>query len=354
MAKFCSECGTSLDAADRFCTSCGARTIAEAPAPPVVGVAPAAAAAAAAAPVASAAPVAPVAAVAPASAARPARAESAGLPFARQILTALVWGAFAGAAGYVHGRMDTAVTWGLAVAVATFAVLLALGALRTLLAAPFRRGRTGAARGAAIGIGTIVALLLTGSVVGAAAWVAFPDLPPRAFDLEALSAQVTSALPLPAREGAPAERRVGLRGAAVAADPVPLEPDDELAARVLAQLRGSGLAVSSVGIVEAPSGQRVMVVGVDASQLGPDLNAGLSTLIRLAQDRALPVGEVDSVAVAIHDEGGRAIFSMSASTSEIESFRSGASDRRAFIRGMALRTESRLGLLDAYRDLAGR
>lgn len=345
MAKFCAECGAALQAGDRFCVACGSRTSTEvAPAAPVAAAAPVTVARAPDAP----APV----ATAPVVTAPPARPPS-GVPFMRPILTALVWGGFAAAAGYLHDRTDGAVTWGLAVAVGTFVVLVALGALRALITAPFRRG-SAPARAGGIGIATILLLLVTGTVVGAGTWVVGPEVPPRAFDLESISQSVIAALPLPAGEGAPLEKRVSLKDPAIGAVAAPLDADDELAARALAQLQGLGLAVSTVGIVEAPSGQRVMVVGVDAFELGPDLNAGIGALITLAQNDALPVDGVDSVAVAIHDEDGRAIFSMSASASEIEAFRSGASDRRAFIRGMALRTESRMGLIDAYRELAGR
>lgn len=346
MAKFCSECGAALQEGDRFCTSCGSKTFSET-APP------------AAAPVASAASVAPVApsAAVPAPAAAPAATRS-GLPFARQILTALVWGAFAAGAGYLYERTTAgAISYFIAAAVATFVLLVVLSAIRAVLTAPFRRGRSAATAGAGIGLGAIVLTLIGGTVVAATAFVVGPDIPPGALDPARVTEAITSLIPPPGpAKPFDAAKLVSSRDPKIPKAPAAApDPDRVRAQTALRQMQAAGVKASSVGIVELENGQKVMVVGVDAFSLGgPDLNAALNALVALGRSNAVDLGGVQAVSVAIHDQEGRALFSMSSSTDEIGAFRSGKATRREFIRGMALRTESKIGVIDAYRQVAGK
>lgn len=339
MAKFCSECGTALEEGDRFCTRCGSKTFAET-----------------AVPAAPAAPTPPTPTTAPVAAAPAAARSAGGLPFGRQIATALVWGAFAAGAGYLYERTTAgALSYFIAVAVGTFAVLVVLSAVRAVLTAPFRRGAVAA--GGGIGLGAVILILLGGAVVAGTAFVVGPDIPPGAVDpariVDAISSLV--APPGPAKPFDQA-KLVSSRDPKIPKAPAtPPDPDRVRAQTALGQMQAAGVKVSSVGIVELESGQKVMVVGVDAFTLGgPDLNAALNALVKLGQSNTVDLSGVQAISVAIHDRDGRPLFAMSSSTDEISAFRSGKATRREFIRGMALRTESKIGVINAYREVAGK
>lgn len=319
-AKFCTECGSALEAADRFCVSCGATVRAGAP-------------------VAAAAPAAPAAAAATMPAAPAVTPKKGGSFFTWEIRLGVIAGALSALATLATGApASTAMVSGVSALVTVFVAVLILHILfktKILL---------------------VLALLLILGTVASAAYVVAPDLPaiglPSQSDLQRAVPFLRPAADGPARKPTAADLKASEARTARLLDEV------RAGQRYLEQLRASGLPIVSAQVIPSSRGN-VLHVGVSYERLASALSgtAGVAetfdAIVRVAQQRALDLTGIQDLTVAALDARGRALFSASAPAAAVERFRSGQIDRGAFLAQVGFKGESRLAIIDALRSVAG-
>jgi hypothetical protein len=327
-ARFCTECGSALEPADRFCTSCGATVRA----------------ATAAATAATPAPAAP--APAPAPVAAPAKKRGGG----PGLLLPLGLGALAAVATYA--LLDGTLVLSAAVLiVVALVVAIVRGIVGLFVSLLFRRGL-------AVALVTVLVMGSCGYAANAYAQgsdLRVPSLPSEGDLRRALPFLTpTAALPAPDAE---LER---LRTEALTAVDTAARAGSERMARIKQQLVGAGLPVRSASRLTTDKGEAVLAVGLDFERLAGQLSStgGVSetfgSVVRIAQVKDLDLRGLQHVSVGVLDGAGRLLFSTSAPVSAIERFRAGTMKQDEFIRTMAFRGENRIAIVDAVRRLVAR
>lgn len=339
MAKFCAECGAALEAGDRFCVACGARTAADAPAPaPVLAAtAPAAAAAIPASPTVEASPAAPAK---PAKAARPVRAQGG-------VLSQLKWeiglGLISGALGVVFAPRELMVQAFVSGFATAFVAVLLAHALVSLIARVFKP----------LAFIAATLLLLGGAAAATTYFIESPDNPGGfARFIPDVGAFVADLAPV---SGDP------LPQVSVPEPQTPVVPDPGAAraAAVVREATAAGIPVTAAYILMAPDGQETLVVAVPYAQLASALNdptglgGGIDVFTRLAGLKSMDLTGLGYLTTTLEHDDGRPIIAISAPTAAIESFRSGTGTRTDLIRAVAFKGQSRAGLVDAIRKQLG-
>jgi hypothetical protein len=332
MARFCSECGTALEAGDRFCTKCGARTSVEAAAPAV--------AVAAVAPPTSAAPVAPAApaiTVTPAPRAR----ERGGPSIVQQLRWEIVLGALVGAASAILGSDERRLD-GFILGFATGFIAVLVGhALVSLVARVMKP----------LAVVLAILLLLGGVASAAGYYVVAPDMPGglSRFVPDFQSLMVDLRPPSGTLRNDPPPAPVE----------VPADPSEARAQAVLAAVASTGLPVTAVTIEIAPDGQEALVVGLSYEELvgfseSFGFGEGLRAYEQLVSLKTLDLGGLGYVTTVLQDAQGRPLISISAPAGVVTSFRDGSASRSDLIAGLAFKGESRAGMLEAAQKALGR
>lgn len=338
MAKFCSECGTALEAGDRFCTSCGSRTMTEtAPAPAATTPPPAAPAAPPSAPAVPATP-----AAAPAPQARAARA-----PGSPSIVSQLKWeivlGVIAGGLGVLFAPREVAVQAFVSGFATAFVAVLLAHVVVSLIGRVFKP----------LAFIAAVLLLLGGAAAATTYFIEAPDNPGGfARFIPDVGAFVADLAPV---SGDP----LPVVSVPEPALPIAADPGAERAAAVVREATAIGLPVTAAYILMAPDGRETLVVAMSYGRLASALNdptglgSGIDAYVRLAGLKSMDLTGLGYLTTTLEDDEGRPIIAISAPTAAIESFRSGSGTRTELIRAVAFKGESRAGLIDAIRKQLG-
>lgn len=335
MAKFCSECGAALEAGDRFCVACGARTAAGAP---VAGPA-----LVAAAPVAAAAQAAPANVVVAAAPALPAKAtrEGGNTGIVTQLRWEIVLGALVGAASAVLGSEDERLPGFILGFVTGFIAVLIGHTLVSLVARVMKP----------LAVLLAILMLLGGAASAAGYYVIAPDMPGGIArfvpDVQAIWTEIQPLSGSLRDEPRPPREEL-------------VDPAASRESAALALIASTGVPVTAAFIETAPDGQETLVVGISYDELvgfsgSLGFEEGIDAFLQLAELKALDISGLGYVTTVLQDGEGRPLLSISAPATVLESFRAGTATRTDLIRGIAFKGESRRGILEAaQKQLVGR
>lgn len=118
------------------------------------------------------------------------------------------------------------------------------------------------------------------------------------------------------------------------------------------QLTALRIPVTTVRIVVARDGSRVLTVGVDDSKIasGAGLEGGFNALVSLVKAKQVDLAGLQHVTLIVHDRGGAGMYGIAAPTSAIAQFRDGKLDERGFVAAIGISVYNRLATVEAIRQ----
>lgn len=134
--------------------------------------------------------------------------------------------------------------------------------------------------------------------------------------------------------------------------PLATRPEARQEQTIQQQLTTLRIPVTTVRILTARDGSRVLTVGVDDSKLpaGAGLEGGFNALVSMVKAKQIDLKGLQHVTMIVHDKNGAGMYGIAAPTAAITQFRDGTIDDRGFVKAIGISVYNRLATADAIRE----